>query len=220
MTNDPAPAAAFADAGVAELIDRQVIQLFALVGDGIAGATHALLAGDREAAKALVARDEEVDSLYRQIEELVQEHLGSAAAAPQRLRYLIAVLRVLPELERSGDLAEHVARRAARGIAVEMSARARGLVERMGEVASAMWRITADAYGNRVPDLAERLDELDDEMDELHATFTAELAGGSMSIPVVIEGVLVGRFYERLGDHAVNIARRLPVRAPREHRPL
>jgi len=197
---------------ITDPIDRQVIQLFALVGDGIAGATHALLAGDREAAKALVARDEEVDSLYRQIERLVQDQITDSRLSPEALREQIAVLRVLPELERSGDLAEHVARRAARGIAVEMSARARGLVERMGEVASGMWRMAADAYGDRLVDLADRLDEMDDEMDELHGTFTAELAGGSMSIPVVMELVLVGRFYERLGDHAVNIARRLPVR--------
>jgi phosphate transport system protein len=196
-----------------EQIDRQVIQLFALVGDGIAGATHALLAGDREAARALVERDEAVDALYRQIEHLVHEQLRSLALAPDRQRYLIAVLGVLPELERSGDLAEHIARRAVRGMAVEMSARARGLVERMGEVASAMWRMIADAYGNKVPDLPDRLDELDDEMDELHGIFTAELASGSMSLPVVIESVLIGRFYERLGDHAVNIARRLPVLA-------
>lgn len=203
---------------VAELVDKQVIQLFALVSDGIAGATHALLADDRGAARALVDRDEEVDALYRQVERLLLDHLSSAVLAPDRLRYLVAVLRLLPELERSGDLAEHVARRAARGMAAEMSARARGLVERMGEVACEMWRMTADAYGDRVPDLADRLDQLDDEMDELHRLFTAELAGGSMSIPVVIEGVLIGRFYERLGDHAVNIARRLPVLGPRQDR--
>ena len=203
-------------AAVAELVDKQVIQLFALVGDGIAGATHALLADDRSAARALVDRDEEVDSLYRHVERLLLDHLASAVLAPERLRYLVTVLRLLPELERSGDLAEHVARRAVRGVAGEMSARARGLVERMGEVACEMWRMTADAYGHRVPGLADRLEELDDEMDELHQLFTGELAGGSMTLPVVIEGVLIGRFYERLGDHAVNIARRLPVLGSRQ----
>ncbi len=200
---------------VAERVDKQVIQLFALVSDGIAGATHALLADDRGAARALVDRDEEVDKLYREVEQLLLDHLLSAVLAPARLRYLIAVLRLLPELERSGDLAEHVAERAVRGVAAEMSARARGLVERMGEVACNMWRMTADAYGRRVVGLPDRLDELDDGMDELHRLLLAELAGGSMQLPVVIEGVLIGRFYERLGDHAVNIARRLPTIAPR-----
>ena len=58
---------------------------------------------------------------------------------------------MLPELERSGDLAEHVSRRAVRGLGVELSPRARGLVEQMGEVACEMWRATADAYADRAP---------------------------------------------------------------------
>lgn len=204
---------------IAERIDRQVIQLFALVGDAVAGATHALLAGDREAAKALVAREEEVDALYQEIEATVQERISAAAASPQLLRYLIAVLRVLPELERSGDLVEHIARRSMRGLTVDMSARARGIVEQMGAVAGEMWRMSADAYGDRAPDVAERLDELDDQMDDLHGAFLAELAGSGMPVPVIIDLVLVGRFYERLGDHAVNIARRIPARGSRSAAP-
>ena len=51
-----------------EQIDRKVLQLFALVGDSVSGATHALLAGDREAAKTLADRDEVVDSLCHDIE--------------------------------------------------------------------------------------------------------------------------------------------------------
>jgi phosphate transport system protein len=194
-------------------VDRLVIQLFARVSDAIAGATLALLRGDRAAAKVLVDGDAEIDALYREIERLVEGNLSANADFPQRLRYLIDVLRLLPELERSGDLAEHIARRGAVGLTAEMSARARGLIERMGEVASAMWRTSADAYGDGALDVGQRLEERDDEMDELHVTLMAELASGVMDIPVVIELTLVGRFYERLGDHAVNLAKRVPARA-------
>jgi phosphate transport system protein len=193
-------------------IDRKVIQLFALVGDAIAGATHSLLSGDRQAGKLIVERDADVDKLYREIEQLVESHLVNGADAPARLRYLITVLRLLPELERSGDLAEHVAARAARGMAAEMSARARGIVERMGEIAVLLWRMAADAYGDRTPEIAVRLDELDDEMDDLLVSLTAELSAGTMPIPVIIDGTLIGRFLERIGDHAVNLARRAPKR--------
>lgn len=198
----------------AAVLDRLVIRLFALVGEAIAGATSALLCGDRAAAQQLVAQDEQIDDLYRRIEDLVQGELARPGNSVGELAYFVAVLRMLPELERSGDLAEHVARRATLGIAAEMSARARGLIERMGEVACAMWRMAADAYGDRSQDAAERLDELDDEMDELHVTLTPELVGGSMAVPVIIELVLVARFYERLGDHAVNLARRVPGPVP------
>ena len=126
-----------------EQIDRKVMQLFALVGDSVSGATHALLAGDREAAKALADRDEVVDSLCHGIEELTLQQLTVAGiTSPSQLRYLVTVIRMLPDLERNGDLAEHVARRAARGLGAELSARSRGLLERMGEVAVHMWRAT------------------------------------------------------------------------------
>ena len=193
-------------------IDRMFVQLFALVGEDVAGATHALLSGDREAAKLLVERDEMVDTLYR-----ADRAAGPRAAdgrghdAPAELRYLVAVLRMLPDLERNGDLAEHIARRAARGLGAEMSARSRGLVERMGEVATTIWRVTADAFAERSSGGADAVDELDDELDDLHVTLTAELVAGTMPLPVAIELAMVARFYERFGDHAVNLARRAAV---------
>jgi len=70
-------------------------------------------------------------------------------------------------------------------------------------------RGSADAYAERDPSGASRLREIDDELDDLHVSLTAELASGKLSIPVAIEVALVGRFYERLGDHAVNIAARV-----------
>jgi phosphate uptake regulator len=56
---------------------------------------------------------------------------------------MLILLRILPEVERNGDLAEHIARRAARGLGSEMSPRP-GLIERMGEVASTIWREATD----------------------------------------------------------------------------
>src|SRR5579871_2679737 len=195
-------------------IDRRIIQLFALVGEAIAGSSTVLLSADRVAAEALVRRDADIDALYRSLDDevlrLIAEGTSSAGISPAEMRHLVAVLRILPELERSGDLAEHIALRATRGVAAEMSARVRGLVERMGEVASAMWRMAADAYGDRTPDVANKLDVLDDELDELQVSLTAELVTCGLPTSVVIELALIARFYERLGDHAVNIARRVP----------
>jgi phosphate transport system protein len=116
---------------------------------------------------------------------------------------------MLPDMERNGDLAEHIARRAARGLGAEMSARSRGLVERMGEVAATIWHETADAFAERSAAAATSIDDLDDELDDLHVTLTAELVAGTMPLPVAIELAMVARFYERFGDHAVNLARRM-----------
>jgi len=190
-------------------LDRLFVQVFALVGEAIAGATHALLANDREAAKQLVQRDEMVDMLTHEIADLAQNLLVSAAPSSEERRELVAVLRMLPDLERNGDLAEHIARRAARGLGNEMSARSRGLVERMGEVATTIWSATADTFAERSLAGATYVDDLDDEMDELHVTLTAEVVAGTMPLPVAIELAMVARFYERFGDHAVNLARRM-----------
>jgi phosphate transport system protein len=200
------------------VIDRHVVELFALVSEATAGATHALVTGDREAARGLVKRDEIIDSLYREVEFLVETELVETDPDRDRRRYLVAMLRMLPELERSGDLAEHIAQRAVRPIAVEMSPRSRGLVERMGEVAAQMWVSAADAFGDRAPEVAVRMEELDDEMDDLHTTFIAEIVGSGVATQIAIELALIGRFYERLGDHAVNLTRNVPGGTQRFHR--
>ncbi len=214
--NEPGPAGpgqdapAAADEGpVLADIDRMFVQAFALVGEGIAGATHALLASDREAAKELVQRDEMVDRLTHDIAVLAQRRLILGQGSVEERRELVAVLRMLPDLERNGDLAEHIARRAARGLGVEMSARSRGLVERMGEVATQLWRSTAEVFADRSSEGDVLVDDLDDEMDDLHVTLMAEIAAGTMPTPVAIELAMVGRFYERFGDHAVSLARRM-----------
>jgi phosphate transport system protein len=190
-------------------LDRLFAQVFALVGEGIAGATHALLAGDRDAAKELVKRDEVIDKLIGQISTTVQQQLVHGTTDASERREYVAILRMLPDMERNGDLAEHIARRAARGLGAEMSARSRGLVERMGEVAANIWRETADAFAERSAEAATSIDDLDDELDDLHVSLTAELVAGTMPLPVAIELAMVARFYERFGDHAVNLARRM-----------
>lgn len=193
----------------ASLIERRVIQLFALVGEALVGATDVLLSGDRELGRILVERDSAVDSLYADVESMVLKQIASRRASPVELHFLITVLRMLPELERSGDLAEHVAQRGVRGLGREMNARSRGLVERMSEVATRLWRLATDAYADRSASLVGKLERLDDEMDDLHVTLTAELVSGEMPLPVALELALVARFYERFGDHAVNLARRV-----------
>ena len=189
-------------------IDEKVVRLFALVSEGLAAATEALLASDREAARALVARDQVVDSLYADIEALVQHQFALQAPMARDLRFLLTVLRIVPELERSADLAEHIAQRAARGLASELTPRIRGLIEEMSRLGVEMWRAVADAYVEQ-SDVSDAIDEEDDVLDDLHVSLTAELVSGRLSVPVALEMALIARFYERLGDHAVNVANRV-----------
>jgi phosphate transport system protein len=199
-----------------EQIDQRVVRLFALVADGIGAGTHALLSGDREVARSVAEREFLIDTLYMEVEALVNSQFALNSPVATDLRFLLTVLRIVPELERSHDLAEHIARRGALGLTDELSPRARGMIGRMGDLGVQMWRDAAAAWATRDRAAAGHLDMLDDEMDDLHTTLTAELASGRMGLPVAMDMALVARFYERLGDHAVNIARRVSYLAGEE----
>jgi phosphate transport system protein len=190
-------------------INDKVVQLFALVGEGVAAATEALLSDDRDAARLVVERDSVVDGLYLDLEQLVNQELALQAPVATDLRFLLSVLRIVPELERSHDLVKNIARRALPGLADDLTPRTRGLIAQMGAVGVEMWRSVADAWFERDPRCHRRLKNRDEEMDELHANLTAELASGKTRVPVAMDMALVARFYERLGDHAVNVANRI-----------
>jgi phosphate transport system protein len=199
-------------------IEAQVVELFAMVAGDLPVATEALLSGNRDAVQVLAERDQAIDALYPKIEDLADRELVLQAPVASDLRFLVSVLRVVPELERSHDLVVNIARRASHILSEDLSPRSRGLIEQMGNVSSDMWRQTVDAWCQRDRSAAVALAERDDEMDELYASMMAELGSGRMTLPVTMEMTLVARFYERLGDHAVNIARRvvyLAGRAPR-----
>src|SRR5690349_14374074 len=192
-----------------EAIEAKVIELFAMVAEDLPGATRALLNGDRDGVRVLRERGQVIDALYPEIEELVNREILLQAPVAADLRFLLSVLRIVPELSRSHHLVVSIAGRANHILSGDLSPRCRGLVERMGALASEMWRQAADSWYQRDRSAASVLDQRDDEMDELHASLIGELAAGGMTLPVTMEMTLVARFYERLGDRAVNIGQRV-----------
>ncbi len=192
-----------------EAIETKVIELFAMVAEDLPGATEALLTANNEVLRTLAEREKVINALYPEIEELANREILLQAPVASDLRFLLSVLRIVPELERSHDLVVQIASRANHILGKDLSPRCRGLVERMGNLASEMWRQAVDSWYQRDRSVALILDGRDNDMDELHSSLLAELASGSMSLPVTMEMTLVARFYERLGDHAVNIARRV-----------
>jgi phosphate transport system protein len=190
-------------------VDAVVARLFALVCEGTAGAAEAFLGSDDEAAAAIHAQDPVVDGLYREVEQLVQEILTQRSPDAAELRFLLTVIRIVPELERSADLTDHIARRGGQHLAVELTPRARGLIQQMASQGTGMWRRVTEAYIDRDPAAAAELDDDDNELDELHGGLLLELASSGLRSSVLLEMALVARFFERIGDHAVNIARRI-----------
>jgi len=192
-----------------EAIEARIIELFAIVAEDLPEATTALLTGNNEIMQRLSERDKVISALYPETEQLANREILLQAPVAGDLRFLLAVLRVLTEFELSHDLVMQIASRANHFLSDDLSPRARGIVERMGGLASDMWRQAADCWYQRDRSAALALAERDDEMDQLYSSLIGELASGRMTIPVTMEMTLVARFYERLGDHAVNIARRV-----------
>ena len=192
------------------VIERQVAHVFSLVVEALAEATDALLGGEPSEGSRVVAGDESVDELTGSLSEAIWRELERFVPGNDEARWLIGLLLILPELERSADLAEHIAQRAVGNVGPNMSPQSRGIVQRMSEVALEMWRTATDSYVRRAPAWA-GLDEADDELDILHERLTNEVAHAAMPPDVGAQVTLLGRFYERLGDHAVNLARRIEL---------
>ena len=202
-------------------VDQALLVLYATVAESVGWATAALLDEDVPLAERLISNDRDIDERCRDVSATVKERLSSGRLDPDELEDLIAILQMVPELERSADLAEHVAQRARDGLGALISPRARGLIQKMCDAGIRMWQLSARAYAERSRDITFELNEIDDEMDNLSAGLVAEGAMPGVAPATAAELALVARFYERIGDHAVNLARRsAEMSAPRRLLPF
>ena len=188
-------------------IGTALARMMVLVEEAIAAANTALLSSDDEAADVVAQRRAEISQLHAFLETLVVSQLVLQAPVAGELRFLIAVFRIVPEVELTAALAGDIGRRGGMHIGNELPARVRGLVSQMFVRVQEMWRRAADAYHDRAPGVAARLESDDEEIDELHTSLMAELAFGALRASVLVEMALVARFLERLGDHAVEVGR-------------
>jgi phosphate transport system protein len=192
-----------------EDIEAKVIELFAMVAEDLPKATDALLTGDSKVVAVLAERERAIDALYPEIEEVASREILLQAPVAADLRFLLTVLRIVPEIERSHDLVMQIASQGRHVLSADLTPRVEGLIRRMGDLVSGMWRQSADAWYQRDRSVAVALAENDEDLDGLYASLIAELASGQLALPVTMEITLAGHDYERLGAHAVNIARRV-----------
>jgi phosphate transport system protein len=188
-------------------VGRLLVDMAEAVRAAMRDATAALLGADRAAAETVIDRDGEVDQLYRQVEERVCDVIARQAPVATDLRTVISALHIAADLERMGDLSSHVARTAIRRYpAPAVPGELAGVVREMAEVAD---RIAAKIkHVLSEPDAlrAAELDRDDDAMDELERQLFALLLGPEWphGVEAAVDAALLGRFYERYADHAVN----------------
>jgi phosphate transport system protein len=190
-------------------LKADVIRMAAMVGESIGAGTEALLDADLEVVERVLANDDQVDALEHQLELRAYELIATQQPMAVDLRTLLAVLRILHELELTGDLMVTVAKAARRIYPTQLPPRIRGLIERMGAQASVQWQLAVDAFADDDQSLAAALPDMDDVMDDLQKqmfraifeTLTPDEAGLQMAVQLA----LIGRYYERVADHAVGI---------------
>lgn len=184
-----------------------LVAMAGAVRSAMSRATRALLTADRAAGEEVVARDAEIDALYQRLEQKVSDVLARQAPVASDLRAMITALHVGADLERMGDLAEHVAKTALRrhpspAVPAELRPVFTAMAKVADDIATKIERVLAAPNADR----AAELDRDDDVMDDLHRQLFAVLLGDDWpyGAETAIDGALLGRFYERYADHAVN----------------
>ena len=190
-------------------VDHELAKLISDVAQKVAGATGRFLDAAVDSSVTLVGEDEFSEPIYREVETRVNLLLARQAPVAGDLRYLLSVLRAVPDLERSAELADEIARRGPQGLAALISPRARTLITRLGDVVTAMWQEVARSWQGFAPDVSRSLQSAREEHDDLLANLVAEIAASNWLSPVTMDMALIARFYERLGDHAIAIAKDL-----------
>ncbi|MFL1379400.1 MULTISPECIES: phosphate signaling complex protein PhoU [unclassified Nocardiopsis] len=202
-------------------LSERLIEMTRLARHAIARATTALLDSDLDAAQEVISGDEKINRLDQEVEEAAFSLMARQQPVASDLRTIIISLYMRGDLERMGDHAVHLAKIArrrhpdsaipepVRSIVLEMGHQAEMLVTKAGEV-----------IRHRDPDTALELDEDDDRMDRLRRKLLQRILapGWEYGVEATMDVTLVGRFYERFGDHAVHVADNLVYMVTGERR--
>ena len=172
-------------------------------------ALHALISPGAPGAAAVVARDNEVDRAYEQIQHDIMDLFALQAPVASDLRLLAAMLHANIHVERLGDYAAHVAKMAGVVSHFDDDPELAGRLDEMGLAACHVSRAALRSLLDRDVALAQRLPALDDRVDALNIEIfrrLAQLAGrDEQRLEWATHMIVVARSIERYGDHAVDI---------------
>ncbi len=189
-----------------------IIKLAAMVGESIGAGTRAVLDADLGLAEQVIAGDQAIHQTNLAIETRSYELFAlQQPLLAVDLRTLLATLRILGELELTANLMVSIAKASRRLFPSELPPKIRGLIERMGAQGSVQLNLAVDAFADLEPSLAAALADLDDVMDdlqkELFRAIFEHCANDEAGLQQAVQLALLGRFYERVADHAVQIGR-------------
>ncbi|MEU1534154.1 phosphate signaling complex protein PhoU [Streptomyces fagopyri] len=201
-------------------ISDSLVEMANLVGSAIGRATTALLDADLELAENVISADNKIDDLQRDLENRAIAILARQQPVATDLRTVVTSLRMSADLERSGDLAEHVAKLARMRFPEKAVPRdLRRTILEMGQLAQRLMAQAAEVVITQDVEAALQVEKDDDRMDELHRMVFQHLMDEQWhhGVETAVDVTLVGRYYERFADHAVSVARRVIYLVTGEH---
>lgn len=188
-------------------LNRELTEMGALCEEVIALAAKALLEGDNKLAAMVAPLDSEIDQKERDIESLCLKLLLQQQPVARDLRQISAALKMITDMERIGDQAEDIAE-----IVTYMESECDDstLLREMAKATIKMVTESVDAYVRRDTELAAMViaedDMVDDYFNQVKKELIAEISKNPISGEQTLDLLMVAKYFERIGDHAVNIA--------------
>ena len=195
-----------------EQVATDLVSLAELVATAVSQSTRALLEADVQLAERVIEGDKAIDARRNDLDARSIDMLARQSPVASDLRTVVASMRMSGDLERMGDLARHVAQVA------RMRYPEQAVPDELREVFDQMGQIAVDIVGqvgaviiSQDLDDAQRIEQTDDQLDELHRDMFTRLAEGAWQhgTTSAVDIALLSRYYERFGDHAVTVARRV-----------
>ena len=197
-------------------LTEQLAETCGLTATAMERATQALLHADVVLAEQVITDHERVAGMSAAAQENAFVLLALQQPVASELRAIISGIQIAADLERMGALALHVARIVRRRHPEHVLPESvnHDFAE-MGRVAVELGNAAQEVLASHDPDRAARIDEQDDAMDELHRHVFAVLMEHDWKhgVAAAVDVTLLGRFYERFADHAVQVARRVIFQA-------
>jgi phosphate transport system regulatory protein PhoU len=194
-------------------VDGHVLAMIDHTVNGVGEVTTALLEGNVAAADEIIVGDDEVDLLSVEVEDICLEALVTQQPVASDLRVIVAALHMNTDIERSADLVTNIGKAVGRLQGIHLPERIAELIVEMCDQAVILFERARLAYVKRDAELAASIDELDDILDDLHYHYVGAVLGAAGAGDIIpeqaVQLAVVGRFYERIGDHAENIGERL-----------
>lgn len=194
-------------------VREALARLTSSVIEEIPRATNVLLDGDLEGAEYVIRSDDEIDARSVELEERTYQLIALQAPVASDLRSLVAVAKIIADVERSADLCVNICKAARRIYRHPLDPRLRGIIAKMGDQAQLLYEAALESFVDNDEAKAAALDDMDSTLDSLQREMIRAIvqcsAEGQLDLETAVQLAMVARFYERIGDHAVNMGERV-----------